>query len=1044
MTLLIHVGSHPDELVGRLCDMLAAPPDDPLQRELVAVPTRGIERWLTQRIASGLGRRGLGDGICANVEFVSPRRLVREVLTAVPELEASASAWGSAALARSLTSVLDAHRNQPWMWLLDRYLDAADAAMPTGTDQRWRAARKIAGLFGRYARRRPGMVRRWAAGSDVGPRDEPMLPAEQWQPALWRLVRQDIGLPGLPELLPGGLAPIRDGTVELGLPQRLSVYGLTAADPMDLDVFQAVAARADVHLYLLHPSPSLWNETREVIPRLSDGGTLPWRVDDPSRTLARHPLLRSWAQESRELQLSLVGRDLEIGPAAAPEQGPEPGTLLGMVQHEVRANAPDRQVAAADAESLSADRSMQIHVCHGAKRQVEVMRDAILHALADDRTLEPRDIVIMTPDLGVFAPLLEAAFPERIRSESADAADADLPDAADGLPDLRVRIADRAPAVTNPLVRFVAMVLEIARSRLEAAAVRELVDLPVVQQRFGYDDETAAAIGAVIADTNIRWGLDAAHRAAWAAGAFDDHTWGRGLDRALVGAFYADSTVRDIATIAPLDGVEGQDARPVGLLAQILDRIVAVRALLGEDRAHSEWGPAIAAAVRLLAAPAWGEEWQWGQLDRLLDESFPTPTAAVLDPEISLAEATLVVAGWVQDVPSPLHFRTGDITVCTLVPMRSVPYRVVCLLGMDDERFPRSSRDDGDDLLLGHELVGDADRGAEDRQLLLDALMAAGDRLMITYSGRDELMNAVYPPAVPIAELEDVIISMVGADGLERIVTHHPLQPFSELNFTPGRLGVPGPWGFDPMQLDGAVAVQGRSDGPGTAPASLGPGDEPPDLRLDDLIAFLVHPARHFVRARLGFTIPETGEISDDALPVDLDALAKWGLTDRLLTGLLDGRGVEELVAHERGGDALPPGWLGADDLEEATRRAEDLRTAADGYDYDRERHVQIAGTVLVGGLAVEGSVLADTVASRIDVVTPSRLKGRQRLRSFVQLLFLTALDPVPPWHALLIGRHPTTQSLRAISIQQLGADDAGRKREADRLLAGLIDLYVE
>ena len=1043
MALLIHVGSHPDDLVGQLCDLLAVPPDDPFTRELVAVPTRGIERWLTQRISLGLGARVLGDGVCANVEFPPPWQLVREVMLAVPELAASVDAWEGTALTRNVAAVLDSHLDEPWMWLLARYIDAPGAETPLGNSQRLRAARKIARLFMRYARRRPGMIQAWWAGADVGPDGEPLPTTEQWQPQLWRLVRDQIDVPGLAELLPSALSPVRGGTVDIGLPDRLSLYGLTAVDRMDLEVLQAVATRRDVHLYLLHPSPALWQETADDWAGAPVEGALPRRVDDPTRVLSRHPLLRSWAQESRELQLLLANRGLGAG-VLDQQESPAPKTLLSRLQHDIRTNTTSAETHAPNNGLPNGeDRSIQIHVCHGARRQVEVLRDAILHVLAAEGTLEPRDVVIMTPDLATFGPLLEAAFPTKIDGGDTDSV-AGASGHSDGLPDLRVRIADRAPAATNPLVRFVATVLDLAGSRLEAGTVRELVARPVVRQRFGFDGDTAGDIAAVIDDANVRWGLDADHRAAWDAGTNDDHTWRRGLDRSLAGVFYADSSVRTVDTIAPLDGVEGQEARPVGLLSQIVDRIVAVRDLVGRPRPHSEWGPAIATAVRLLAAPAWGDEWQWSQLERLLEESFPPPSEPAADPNISAAEAHVVVDTWSQDSPSPLHFRTGDITVCTLVPMRSVPYRVVCLLGMDDERFPRSSRADGDDLLVDHEIVGDADRGAEDRQLLLDALMAAGDHLIVTYSGRDELTNAVYPPAVPIAELEDTLHDMVDGAGLDQFVTRHPLQPFSEVNFVANGLGVAGPWAFDPMQLDGAAAIQQRTDHEKTGPAPLGPGEIPTEIPLDHLIRFLEHPAKQFIRTRLGFAIPEAGEISDDTLPADLEPLGLWGVTDRLLTGLLDGHTVESLEARERGSDALPPGSLGHDDLERAKQAAVDLWNAARQSGYDRDRQIQFAGAVPVAGHVVTGSIAADPLNARIGLVTPSRLKAKQRLRAFARLVFLSALDPAQPWHVLLIGRHHQRETLWTVTIEQLGDNRDERKREADRLLADLVALYVE
>ena len=1045
MALLIHVGSHPDELVGGLCEMLASPPADPFAQEVVAVPTRGIERWLTQRIAAELADRTSGDGVCANVGFPSPRRLVREVLRAVPELASALDAWERPALTCTLVSVLDDHMDEPWMWLLARFIDAPNAVDALASSQRLRAARKIAGLFTRYARRRPEMVRAWTEGEDVGPDGSPLAEADVWQARLWRLVRARIGTPGLAELIPSALDPIRSGALDLGLPERIFVYGLTSVDPMDVEVFEAVASTRDVHLHLLHPSPVLWLDTAVLAERDGvDAGS--GRASDPTAHLPRHPLLRSWAQESRELQLVLASRDHESEPSVG-ASGPAAATLLGRLQHDIRSNAlPAPGVAPVD-DAADGDRSVQIHVCYGARRQVEVLRDAILHVLAADTTLEPRDVVIMTPDLGTFAPLLEAVFLGEAGGGEPYAGAATLGErtAEHALPDLRLRIADRAPAATNPLVRFAATVLDLACSRLEAGTVRELVGMPVVRRLFGFDEETADAIATVIEDTSVRWGLDGDHRALWNAGTVEDHTWRRGLDRALAGVFYADSTVRVVGTISPLDGVEGQEALPIGLLAQIIDRITTVRDLLGSPRPYSEWGPAIAAAVRMLAAPAWDDQWQWGQLERLLEESFPGVEAGGDDPLLDPAEARLVVDDWSREVPSPLHFRTGDITVCTLVPMRSVPYRVVCLLGMDDKRFPRNSRADGDDLLVADEIIGDSDRGAEDRQLLLDAVMAAGDHLIVTYSGRDELTNAEYPPAVPVAELTDVLSGMVGEAGLESLRTAHPLQPFSEINFVSGGLGLPGPWGFDPMQLQGSLAVQRRiTDRESWLPLPVPEADLFSEIRLADLGRFIEHPAREFIRARLGFVIPSPGEIPDDTVPTELGPLEEWQVTNRFVAGLLQGHPIESLEAHERAGDKVPPGALGLAGLDRARRRALDLWAAAKEVGYDPERHEQFTGTVRVGNRTIEGLVTSDPGASRVDMVTPSRLKGKQRLRAFLQVIFLSALDPHHPWQGLLLGRHLRGDKLRSVRIGPIRGDAEGRRQQAERLLAGLVDLYVE
>ncbi len=992
MTLRIHVAPHPDALVAMLCERLIAEPLDPFTPEIVAVPTRGIERWLTQRI--GLELAAVAGGISAHVEFPSPRDLVRSIVDGVPALGASLAAWEGASLQTVVMACIDDDLDEPWMSLLRRHLSSPAVS-------RMAAAAKITRLFSAYARRRPEMIADWADGRDVGPNLTDISAHHRWQPLLWRHVRTRTGVPAPAELLSTALDPIRDGSVPL--PERISVYGLTGADPFDLAVLAAVASTTDVLVHVLHPSPALW----------SDIAADPPTTREDAATRARHPLLSAWGRDSRELQVVLAAADPEV--RQAPPL-PESATLLGRLQADIRANRRPGRV--------EADRSIQIHVCHGARRQVEVLRDAVLHILASDPGLEPRDIVIMTPDLATFAPLLEAGFPQ------GDGA---------GLPDLRVRIADRSPAATNPLVRFAAGVLDLVDGRLDASTVRELVTRPVVQQRFGFDGDLARSITSIVDDAAIAWGLDTDHRQWWGVGGVSERTWRRGLDRALAGVFYLDSPVRVVGDVSPLDGVEGQDTRAVGILAALVDRIAAIRATLSGPLPMSAWATAIGDATRMLADTGFEGEWQWAQLERLLAETFPV-TGGV-DPPVTLTEARRAMAAWTDDRPSPLHFRTGDVTVCTLAPMRSVPYRVVCLLGMDHDRFPRRTRTDGDDLLVGHEGIGDHDRSGEDRQLLLDAVIAAGDHLVITYAGRDEITNAEYPPAVPIAELLDTLAVMTDRPVAE-LQTRHPLQSFSQDVFTDGTLGVEGPWGFDPIQLRGALAVQ-RRDQLALPMTREWVGTEPPEVvRIDELVWFLSNPMRGFVRASLGFGIPSLDDLPDDALPVSLTGLQSWALKDRLLEGLAVGHDLEALIARELGADNLPPGSLATRELDYARRDVEQLWGAALQRGYHQPRHRWFRGELQVAGRLVEGSVLADPEAAHVPLVTPSKVKASHRLGVLVRLAFLTVLDPSRPWHGLILARRVSGRGLHETTVGPFEGTDSERGTAALVVLERLVAIF--
>jgi exodeoxyribonuclease V gamma subunit len=300
-----------------------------------------------------------------------------------------------------------------------------------------------------------------------------------------------------------------------------------------LHVLQAVAAWRDVHLFVLHPSPTLWAEVERS---LSRGSSVIRRNDDPTASLARNAILASWGRDARELQLVLArGDEFVVHEHVVAEP---PSTLLGLLQANVRGNheaAGEPPPNADDRRPLLDvdDQSVQVHACHGRARQVEVMRDAILHLLEDDKTLEPRDVIVMCPDIETFAPLIQATFGagEAVPDDDDEALP---PDARP--PDLRVRLADRSLRQTNPVLGVVAHVLELADSRVTASQVLSLADREPVRRRFRFDDDELGRIQDWVVTSGIHWGLDETTRAPFKLATVPDGTWRAGLDRILLGA----------------------------------------------------------------------------------------------------------------------------------------------------------------------------------------------------------------------------------------------------------------------------------------------------------------------------------------------------------------------------------------------------------------------------------------------------------------------------------------------------------------------------
>ena len=320
--------------------------------------------------------------------------------------------------------------------------------------------------------------------------------------------------------------------------------------------------------------------------------------------------------------------------------------------------------------------------------------------------------------------------------------------------------------------------------------------------------------------------------------------------------------------------------------------------------------------------------------------------------------------------------------------MRSVPHRVVCLLGLDDGTFPRKAPRDGDDLMLADPHVGDRDSRTEDRQMLLDALLAASERLIITYTGNDERTNIARPPAVPVGELLDMVERTAGREARDRVVVRHPLQPFDPRNFTPGELVPSKPWSFDRVTLEGARALSGRASAAARVPARAAASRGAGPVELRDLVRFVERPVRAFLRQRLGISVGDFSDEIDDALPVELDNLEKWGVGQRLLDAQLEGAEGRTAVLAEIARGSLPPGQLGKPVIDAIWPVVEEIAGQA------RLLSSEPAGSVDVkldlGGRPLTGTV-AGVRGSLLTTVTYSKVNPRHRLAAWVRLLALCA-----------------------------------------------------
>ena len=721
-------------------------------------------------------------------------------------------------------------------------------------------ARRLADLFDRYLMHRPLMVRSWEQGRSVDSWGLELVDRVAWQPHLWRAVCDHLGRPSPAQVRSDRLEALRSGDCPDAIPDRMSLFGLTSipGGPPFIDLLDALGTQREVHLFIAQPSFEMARSVLGRVPRRRDGGgALLRRSEDESSQSVAHPLLRSWARSSRET-LILLGDRIEAA-AVDPPAGSDVSTgttLLARVQQDLRADNPPDATLVPEAT----DRSVRIHSCHGMTRQVEVLRDQLLHLLAGDASLTEDDIVVMSPALEECAPIIESVW-----GPSAAEHDTDVV-AAGSAPALRYRITDRSLGSAVPMVAALGSLVELLDSRCSDAAVLDFIGQAPVRERYGFDDSELALIADWVRQANVRWGLHGAHREQW--GVPRRHvagTWASAVDRLLLGVMLADEpSSPGLDGVLPID-VEGAGVGAAGRVADLLGRVASLVEESRRPRPIGSWLELLRGAVdAVFAAPA-DSLWQQTQLDALLESVGEAATVDGVECEvdISLADLRAALGRGLQRTAGRANFFRGGITVTSLTPLRGLPHKVVCILGLDEAAFSVPAPD-GDDLIAAVPAVGDLDRRAEARHAVLDAVLCAGSHLVITRTGHSVVTNQPLPPAVVVAELAETLSASlhpsVAKDAMRLVMPEHPRQSYDRRNFTVGGIEPAAvsavPWSFDPVARSGAGHRSAVPAEPAFLVAPLGE-EQLEAVELAELRDFLTHPVRHFLRRRLGIQLPD-------------------------------------------------------------------------------------------------------------------------------------------------------------------------------------------
>ncbi|MCF7201248.1 exodeoxyribonuclease V subunit gamma [Pseudomonas oligotrophica] len=866
------------ETLGELATtLLAQPLADPFAPAQVVVPSQGMGRWLTLALA----RR---QGIAMQLQIQLPARFVwdlsRAVLGSLPEQ----SAFAPGTLTWRLYDWLCEPANLQQAPRLARYLAGADER------RRLSLASRIADTFDQYLLYRDDWLAAWERGET-----RELGPDEAWQALLWRELTKD-GHPHRARLLGDLLARLYRDEPLAGLPERLLVFGISSLPPHHLRVLDGLARHIDVVVCALNPSREAWGEIRDVRELARQAPAAPaaddWYLD------VGHPLLASLGKQGRDFfdaLFELGGQEIGL---YTEDQDLADDSLLHALQNDIlrlRTRRPEERLQlAAD------DRSLEVQVAHSPLREVEILHDQLLARFAADPGLSPDQVVVLTPDIERYAPFIEAVFAPRAAGRGA----ARIP----------YSLADRSLRAEVPLIEAFVELLDLPQSRFAAEQVLAWLEQPAVARRAGIDSEELPLLRDWLREAGVRWGRDAGQRAR--LGLPDDpaFTWRQGLDRLLLGFAAPPQLAGAQAPLLgehwPLDAVEGARAQLLGRLAEFVERLGRLADRLAAPRPLAAWADALQALLDELF-----DEREAGDTLLLLSQACAAlreqAAAAGLERPVELELVRQQLSAALQQGGGASGFLTGAVTFCTMVPMRSLPFRLVCLLGLDDGAFPRRNPPAGFDLIARHPRRGDRARRLDDRYLLLETLLSARQALYLSYVGRDPRDNAELPPSVLLSEvLEAVDLTAVGPDGAKAsacVTLQHPLQPFSPDNFQGGRhAGFAEPWFQAAARLAAAPAAAQAFAGTLPAPAADWLTVEPAQL-----IRALQHPARFFLEQRLGLRVPEEVEAIAADEPFSLEYPAARGLRRLALEAVEQGwaEADERRLASAAGW--LPPGELG-------------------------------------------------------------------------------------------------------------------------------------
>lgn len=882
--LHLYMSNRLERLADELAEVLSEPLGSPLDAEAIVVQSRGMERWLRMEMA-------LRHGICANVEFPFPNAMVRMIYSSViPDMPLD-TRYHKGTLVWRIMDVL------PGLLHMNQFVEVKDYLGPRPRDDKlYQLCKYISACLDQYLIYRPDMVLRWEAGE-----------GRHWQAILWREITfgpNPIHWARAIEVLEERLRESRCN-VEL-LPKRICVFGISSLPPYHLRLLASISTVTSVHFFVMNPCAEYWFDIvpERKIDKLIREEEADYHLPERLHLETGNGLLASLGQLGKDF-ISLI---MSLEPLEHTYfEEPDSSKMLGAVQRDILKLKEASSLLDRPLKLAGGDKSITFHSCHSPLREIEVLYDSLLEVFEQEQGIEPRDVVVMAPDISTYIPFIRAVFESRQEGPKA----------------IPYSIADRGYGKFGHVTPALLHLFDLVDGRFPVSQVLTFLEREPVRKRFGLSEDEIDEIRRLLSNTRASWGVDEKAKETLSLPPTRENTWQACMERLLLGHAMAGNENHLFRSILPYDDVEGDGAELVGRFASFMRSLISIAMLFAEPATLEQWYWRLSKALDDLFS--WDETWEQevATLRRIVSDLRLSSQESGFGEPVSFKVIKNYLETQLEDTGLSGGFLSRGVTFCSILPMRSIPFKVVCLIGMNHDAYPRQSRKLAFDLMAVKPRKGDRSRRNDDRYLFLEALLSARRRLIISYVGQSERDNSKIPPSPLVSELMDYLDrNLVLEDGVptNRIVYEHRLHSFNISYFEPGS----GLFTYFDENLSAArTAYESRKQPSHLFKEKLPPAAEKQsEILVEDLERFLEHPVKYLMRERLGIGFRAEVPLLRDEEPMALRGLDDYIVNQRILRAEMGGEDSEKLFLILKALGILPHGSLGR---VEYSRRRDDI-----------------------------------------------------------------------------------------------------------------------